>query len=509
VTQESTLPDTSPVFSEFRVIVLCTASRRVRSAEASEGGYIQGAADDHEAWARGLTPQLFWAHKDRLLCTNEEDMSEVIEELSGQERGPEAVATLIKPTSHLYVSSSKEVDLRSFDAVISCTPEPLSDDVLKEAGVTRYMHLKCQTGKLGSRDLRVQLPGLRVWLPDSSEPGRVLICCPTGKDVSVGTALAFLCLFVDDEGAVNMLKCREAKDIDKTFIKQRLSWITTSNPALNPSRATLQSVNTILMSGDNAQNHVGWRMIQQTLEDGKELSTAADVAANTFSRLATSDEKSKSMQYGPYEGGSEGIMANIFSQLVTSEEELWKFTRTLQSALASHPSGTVTGSATFRRCSYAGAPPDSSTMLYSEEGEFVTESGQRFTARRKYVYQLRVGDDRGNGKKVAVFFFDDEKMPRGQSENGVGESGEGIGGLFVETGELAVNGSAHEAKNRAQHLCGEDLYAASWRFGEGMTRSRNGEGSQESEGNKLWWEVRYDVKGPKKDYTSETRYERM
>jgi tRNA A64-2'-O-ribosylphosphate transferase len=24
----------------------------------------------------------------------------------------------------------------------------------------------------------------------------------------------------------------------------------------------------------------------------------------------------------------------------------------------------------------------------------------------------------------------------------------------------------------------------------------------------MWWEVRYDVKGPKKDYVSSTRYER-
>jgi tRNA A64-2'-O-ribosylphosphate transferase len=25
----------------------------------------------------------------------------------------------------------------------------------------------------------------------------------------------------------------------------------------------------------------------------------------------------------------------------------------------------------------------------------------------------------------------------------------------------------------------------------------------------VWWEVRYDVKGPKKDYESVTRYERV
>jgi tRNA A64-2'-O-ribosylphosphate transferase len=440
-------------------------------------------------------------------------MPDVIKELAGQQRGADAVATLIKPTSSVYVSSSEQVDLRSFDAVISCTPEPLSHAALKEAGVTRYMHLKCQTGKLGSRDLRVQLPRLRVWRFDASELGKVLICCPTGKDLAVGTALAFLCLFVDDKGAVDMRKPREARSVDKTFIKQRLSWITTSNPALNPSRATLQSVNTTLMSSEDvAQSDAGWSMVQQEAEgrDGDQSPTDADVVTDELSRLGTSDEETNSTHQSSHGNDKEEIPANsdptptIFSRLVTSDAESWKFTRTLRSALASHPSGTVTGSARFSRCSYAGAPSDTDTVLYSEEGEFVTDNGLRFTARRKYVYRLRVDEDGTRGKNIAVFFFDDEKVPRGQSEYGVGESGEAIGGLFVETGELIVKSGVYETKNREKHLCGEDLYSASWRFGDGMTKPMDG-----AEGCGLWWEVRYDVKGPKKDYTSETRYEKL
>jgi tRNA A64-2'-O-ribosylphosphate transferase len=120
------------------------------------------------------------------------------------------------------------------------------------------------------------------------------------------------------------------------------------------------------------------------------------------------------------------------------------------------------------------------------------------------VYRFRVDADTKQGKNIAVFFFDDEKMPRGQSEYGVGENGEAIGGLFVETGELAIEGGAYTTKNREKHLCGEDLYSASWKFGDAMTGPTNGE-----EGRGQWWEVRYDVKGPKKDYTSETRYEKM
>ena len=38
-------------------------------AGSREGGggtyeYVPGAGDDEESWARGLTPQLLWAHKE-------------------------------------------------------------------------------------------------------------------------------------------------------------------------------------------------------------------------------------------------------------------------------------------------------------------------------------------------------------------------------------------------------------------------------------------------------------
>src|SRR4051794_23490656 len=87
VTQESTLPDSPPTFTDFHPIILCTASRRVHGGEVSEGGYIQGAADDHEAWACGLTPKLFWAHKTQLVTTNEENIPSLIAELVRAERG--------------------------------------------------------------------------------------------------------------------------------------------------------------------------------------------------------------------------------------------------------------------------------------------------------------------------------------------------------------------------------------------------------------------------------------
>ena len=66
--------------------MLCSASKRVHGAEISAGGYIQGAGDDSESWALGLTPPLFWAHKDELLRRNEEDIPGLIAELLAREK---------------------------------------------------------------------------------------------------------------------------------------------------------------------------------------------------------------------------------------------------------------------------------------------------------------------------------------------------------------------------------------------------------------------------------------
>lgn len=264
VTQDSTLPSSPPTFPDFHPLILCTASRRVRGAEASEGGYIQGAADDHEAWSHGLTPQLFWPNKDVLMSTNEEEMPRLIANLMEQDGGKKSdcTPTLIHPTTTLFLSQTHNLDPSPFDLIIACTPSPLPPlPDMPNAKKTRNIHLPCHPGKRGSRDLRTHLPRLLHQLaPLSLSPStKILVCCPTGTDLSVGVALALLCLYADEEGNVDLSNPRGGggggqKGDDycwgKELVKRRLSWITMSNPGLNPSRATLQSVNAVLLSGE-------------------------------------------------------------------------------------------------------------------------------------------------------------------------------------------------------------------------------------------------------------------
>lgn len=528
MTQTSTLPSTAPDFLDFHPVILCTASRRVRGGEASEGGYIQGAADDHEAWSHGLTPSLFWNNRASLLHTNEEDLPTKIAQLVSEDRGADASTTLISPTTTLYVSASQNVDLTSFDTVISCTPDPLPHASLKEAGVRAYLHLPCQTGKLGSRDLRARLPALHQLLNPNTQTAapKTLICCPTGKDLAVGTALAYLCLFVSDGGEVGLQKARETRRIDKTLIKQRLSWITTSNPALNPSRATLQSVNSALMSSESPKRAAAGanpEIRDPTLHDASWTLLPLAATSETDSvkltdDTTTHDDTHTAAPNHPVPPPTpppppRSRPESLFTRLRTT----WSFTRSLTSTHPTHPSGTVTGTATITRT------PLPHTLLYAEQGTFATTAGPVFTARRKYVYQLSAPSLRADSslresgaeeRCIVVRFFDDAVR-----REDVGVEGEGVGGLFVEMGEVRESGSGDgdgdgdggtevwEARNRETHLCGEDLYAASWRFGAAMLRGGEGVGDGDEEG--MWWEVRYDVQGPRKGYVSSTRYERV
>lgn len=225
-------------------LILCSASRRVVGAEVSEAGYIQGAGDDSEGWARGLTPELFWQHKEQLL--NESTEEELSESVAGLLAGSVILSKgiaprLINPTSTLYIGSTSAGSMENFDTIIDCNTEAENTN-------KRFLALGCRGGKLGSRDLRDKLHAVKDFVRDSlmkATSRRVLVTCSTGKDLSAGAALSLLCLFYNDIGQQDMEP--RAENICKVFIKKRLAWISSSMPDVNPSRATLQSVNAFLM----------------------------------------------------------------------------------------------------------------------------------------------------------------------------------------------------------------------------------------------------------------------
>lgn len=234
----------------FTTVVLCTASSRSSVAERDDPNYVQGAADDHEAWGCGLSAASFWANSEILLATNEDDLPAVIAGLlaDAQKSGANGrPATLIEPTGSLWIGDNATLErARGFDAIVCCEPsiEDAQRLALAKAGVM-LIHLPCTTGKNGSRQLRSHLPQLERLGALAKPQPKILVTCGTGKDVSVGAALAVICMFTSANGRLDTSSRQPAPS--KTEIKRKLSWIMVSMPDAAPSRATLQSVNAFLM----------------------------------------------------------------------------------------------------------------------------------------------------------------------------------------------------------------------------------------------------------------------
>lgn len=284
VTPDYPFPDLpSQAQQPYHPIICLTTSHRVHGTENPEQNYIQGAGDDSESWSHGLTPELFWRHKDTLMSTTEAELPSLIASLINspeharmQSQSP--AATLIPPTSSIYIGSIDSIDSNTWDAVICCnSTTPFVDSQSKDQNDStkrkpRLLHLPVPHGKLGSRALRTQLHLLAPFLQPvlgtnqndtPAEPPKILFTCPSGTDLAVGTALVALCLFFDDDGNrrgyPEYATKHETRQIhgerpegngitmDKIVIRRRLAWITTAKPDARPSRETLQAVNTCLM----------------------------------------------------------------------------------------------------------------------------------------------------------------------------------------------------------------------------------------------------------------------
>jgi tRNA A64-2'-O-ribosylphosphate transferase len=226
------------------LIVCCSASSRVSGAEGGGGGYIQGAADDSESWSRGLTATKFWEHQNELMSIGEDELPDLIDRLVYEEQqsspaDPDAV--LIEPTTTIFLGAGARSSTAGYDLVVNCEGESGAEG-------KNMVNLKCHHGKHGLNSLRERAGAAhnaaRATLT-ADLASRVLVTCSTGRDLSVGIALILLCSFFDSQGLISE---RSGPFIDKDFIRSRLAWITSSKPDANPSRATLQAVNTFLMN---------------------------------------------------------------------------------------------------------------------------------------------------------------------------------------------------------------------------------------------------------------------
>lgn len=240
----------------------------VHGGKSISWNYVQGAADDHELWISKevcdgkLNADLFWAILDKNKSqfvdaetgylydwlTDDELVKRLNEAYfnmeSNKSTSPVADITFIKNAENdtgIALGVIKEPLLvhslqKSFNQVIILSEK----EVFADDKAVKVFHFKLQSSKKGSKQLRAVLP-LLMGLIDISGSNKVLIACDTGTDLGPGVALAILCKNFDDAWKQN-----SPGFIDKDTVRRHSAALAHTR-RINPSRNTLQSINTYLM----------------------------------------------------------------------------------------------------------------------------------------------------------------------------------------------------------------------------------------------------------------------
>lgn len=276
--------------------ILCvTASRRQIKSDVTVGeeqemrsimdtwSYVQGAGDDHELWVAkdlcngNFTPSFWWKYvfrtdgkinselidprtnfiyssisNEALASRINEKYEKVCKVLDGEhELGIDfctlrlnskdtnlIIGALTRSISHRDIIEAFP-DLRKI-VLLSNKHKILDIPSLNEHQVGQY---PLESSKKGSKALRHLFPEIisEIGMEDLKK-GKVIILCDTGRDLSVGVLLALLCRYFDLHW--NLLD--QPPKIDKALVIKHLSRIPNIWQA-NPSRNTLQSVNSFLM----------------------------------------------------------------------------------------------------------------------------------------------------------------------------------------------------------------------------------------------------------------------
>ncbi|KAF8150506.1 tRNA A64-2'-O-ribosylphosphate transferase [Mycena galopus ATCC 62051] len=264
-----------PVPSSAYIPIICvSASQVVDSAARRAGGfaYIQGSGDDHELWGEGLTPTLFWRHREALLAAERAELPALVARL--------VASVQVQDTDKRAPTSIARVHGRLLVCAAADLPGNWEQDiayvVVLGVGVPQVaiphgvpvLQIEAWAGKKGQfQFLQDMLPRATAFARVQLGAGRRLCAaCDTGTDFSVGIALVVLQLFFNDAGSSSRSRVKQvrvsiekydigltavdtdATVVNKDSIRTRLEWIIASRPVANPSRTTLKRVNEFLLS---------------------------------------------------------------------------------------------------------------------------------------------------------------------------------------------------------------------------------------------------------------------
>ncbi|KAL5483189.1 RIT1 [Sanghuangporus weigelae] len=272
VTPASTVFPSFDESTNFLPVICISASRSLEEGtERRRQGYsyVQGAGDDHENWSDGLIPDVFWRCKDELLNSTEADFPDVLKRIVGEAHSTIRASDWAKSPTPItrvkgllaiaalrdlpdFVLDSRLAEGMSVPCIIiRGYPEASASVPAQHALPTFIYDLVLPNDKRAmERTFKSSLPQCLRFIRQYVGEGRqVCIACDTGKDLSVGIALAALQAFFDDNGQLS-LERYDSKELQvtKESLRTRLHWIISSRPEADPSRATLKKINELFMS---------------------------------------------------------------------------------------------------------------------------------------------------------------------------------------------------------------------------------------------------------------------
>lgn len=236
-----------------------------RTAPAVAWSYVQGAADDHELWARdvcsgNLDARFFWDHvvpelgpQVGLAWVLEAELVLQLNLLYSQhhhQNGPAITVHQLTPSGLSWGAIPGPVDYETVLAsvpavenVVVFSPHHAITNIPAQQAQAqaRVLHYPVESSKKGSKELRQLLPTILADLKFSAGAPTVVLC-DTGTDIGVGLVLVLLCRFYNLDWTPT-----STPTLNKDVVLQHLSKMLEIH-RVNPSRATLKSVNTCLFS---------------------------------------------------------------------------------------------------------------------------------------------------------------------------------------------------------------------------------------------------------------------
>ena len=194
--------------------------------KATSFTYVQGAGDDHEMWShvsrpnlmlfikvsflKGLTPSMFWEHRNLLLSCDRENLLKTIEQLTHNGVSGQSIATsyptLIAAAQNAIALGMLASQVPKACAKIYIRPHEEDDEHNLSSDSERALRLRIRHGKKGEREfVQEVLPAVDTFcakqlMMQQSELRLAVLCSTASVDVAIGVTVMVLARYFGTEG---------------------------------------------------------------------------------------------------------------------------------------------------------------------------------------------------------------------------------------------------------------------------------------------------------------------